>query len=335
MKKILSVLLSIATLLSLSTPAFAIFSHPISADQAVFTQAEARSLNLSPTETDSVYQSSTGNYFIEDDNSYIAVSKTDIPFNSLSTVQAILNSDDYSPKLKESIQKYYAYAVQEGITNEITMALYSSPGFTIDDEGTETHYGKEMRYQVLDYGTVSTKTQELYAGKDAFTIADSTVNLTISAASLVVVGLGIINYPVAASIDAGITGVSAAKSMLDIIRLAYPNKKFTGTTDDFIEINFHYRYYEKYISVNTDNLGWTDAVTTCRGAVDKGNLRVCLYDEKKLEMADKTYTIKPFTVQGESYASPWQAAYDHMFFSLYEPARIKVGDLSLDFGAFI
>ncbi len=346
MRKFLSFFLSIATLLSLSTPALAAFSYPVSADQTVISEVDARTMKLVPTETDSVYQSATGNYFVEDDNSYIAVSKTDIPFNSTSAVQAILNSDDYSPQLKESIQEYYSYAVQEGLTDEITMSLYSSPVLTSDDlfpdsvlasndEGTETHFGKEMRYQVLDYGTTSTKTKELYAGKDAFAIADSAVNLTIAGASLAVVGLGVIGIPVATAVNVGINGVSAAKSMLDILRLAYPKKTFTGTTSDFIEVNFHYRYYEKYISVNTDTLGWMDAVTTCKAVVDKGTLRVCLYDKENYEMSDNSYTIKSFTVQGENYADPWEAAFNHMFFALYEPAKIKVGDLTLDFGAFI
>lgn len=335
MKKFLSLLLSFATLFSLSTPALAAFSGPISSDQTVLSKAEAQALNLVPTETDTVYQSAAGSYFVENNDSYIPVSKTDIPFTSSSAVQAVLNSEDYSPQLKESVKEYYDYAVREDITDEITMSLYSSAAFTADEEGTEIHFGKEMRYQVLDYGTTSTKTKELYAGKDAFSIADSAVNLTISGASLAVVGLGVVGIPVHTAINVGITGVSAAKSMLDILRLAYPNKTFTGTTDDFIEVNFHYRYYEKYISVNTDTLGWTDAVTTCKAVVDKGTLRVCLYDEVNREMSDNSYTIKPFTVQGENYADPWEVAYNHMFFALYEPAKIKVGDLTLDFGAFI
>ncbi len=334
MKKFLSWFLSLVTLLSLSTPVLATESYPISADQAVLSKAEAMTLNLVPTETDTVYQAADGNYFVENDDSYIAVSKTDIPFNSTFAVQAILNSDDCSPKLKESIQEYYEYAVKEGLTDEIIMSLYSSSSLPIDEEGSGTYFGKEMRYQVLDFGTTSTKTEELYKGYDAFSMAESTFNLTINAGSLAVVGLGLIGIPVSTAISVGFTAVSAGKSILDILRLAFPNRTFTGTTDDFIEVSFHYHYYEKYISVKTDALGWMDAVTTCKAAVDKGTLRVCLYDEVNREMSDKSYTIEPFVAQGENYADPWEAAFNHMFFALYEPAKIEVGDLILDFSAF-
>lgn len=333
MKKIVSLLLSIATLLSLSIPSFASYSSPVLAEQNVLSEADARALNLVRTETDSVYQSAiTGGYYVEDSDSYFAVFKTDIPFNSQSIVQGILNSNEYSPQLKESIKEYYEYAVQENLTDEITMHLYSSPGYTIEDEGSGTHFGKEMRYQVLDYGTTSTKTQELYSGKDAFAVADSAVNIAIAAGSLAVIGLGTVGIPVATAINVGINGVSAVKSMLDLLRNVFPSKTFSGTTSDFIEVNFHYRYFEKYVSVNTDTLGWMDAVTTCKAVVDKGTLRVCLYDEENLDMCDNSYTIKGFTVQGENYADPWQAAFNHMFFSLYEPAKINVGDLTLNFG---
>lgn len=335
MKKFLSILLSIATLFSLSTPALAAFSNPALADQHVLSKAEARVLSLVPTETDTVFQSAFGGYFVEDSDSYIPVSKTDIPFSSASAVQAILNSDDYSSQIKESIQKYYRYAVQEDLTDEITMHLYSSGSFIIDEEGTGTHFGKEMRYQVLDYGTMSTRTKELYAGINAFEFADNATNLAIAAASLVVMCPGVAAIPAAAAISVAITGVSAAKSMLDILRLLYPNKTFSGTTDDFIEVNFHYRYCEKHVSVNTDTLGWTDAVTTCKALVDKGTLRLCLYDKDNLEMSDNSYKINSFTVQGASYADPWEAAYNHMFLALYEPAEIEVGDLTLNFAEFV
>lgn len=54
-KKFLSWFLSLVTLLSLSTPVLATESYPISADQAVLSKAEAMTLNLVPTETDTVY----------------------------------------------------------------------------------------------------------------------------------------------------------------------------------------------------------------------------------------------------------------------------------------
>lgn len=335
MKKVLSCLLCASLLFSLSTPVFALSINTVPASQSILSTAEARTLNLVPTETDSVYQAANGKYFVQNSDFYIAVEKMNIPFNSMSTVQEVVNSDDYSPRLKEAIQNYYEYAVRENMTDEITLTLYSSPGFFVDEEGTEEHFGKEMRYQVLDYGTTSTRNKEINSGLDTFAMADNAVNLTINGASLVVVGLGLVNAPVSASISAGISGVSAAKSILDLFRLAFPNRTFTGTTDDFAEVTFHYHYYEKYISVNTDTAGWNDAVTTCKALVDLAKLRVCLYDDETLNMSEKWYNLPQFTVQGESYADPWEAAYNHMFFGLYEPATIEIEDLTLNFGDFI
>lgn len=335
MKKFLSVLLSVVILFTISAPTFAFSINTVPSEQTILSNKEATSLNLVPTKTDSVYQAATGEYFIHDRDFYVAVERTDIPLNSPAALQAVVNSDDFSPRLKASIQNYYEYAVQENIADETTMTLYSSPGFTIAEEGSDDSLGKEMRYQVLDYGSTSIPGQRINSGLDTFTMADSAVNLSINSASLAVIGLGLVNVPISTTVQAGITGVSAAKSILDIFRAAFPNKTFTGTTEDFAEITFHYDYYEKYVTVKTDNAGWTDALTSGKACIDLSKLRVCLYDEEELDMSEEWYELEPFTVQGENYEDPWQAAYDHMFLGLFEPACIEVGDLTYDFGAFI
>lgn len=323
-------------LFSLSTPALAASTYTAKTEKAILSIAEAKMMNLTLTNTDSVYKTSNGKYFAQTDENYIAVSKIDIPFSSPDIVQSVLTCDEYSPHLKESIQKYYDYANHENMTDEITMTLFSSGGFIIDDEGDYNHGGKEMRYQVLDYGEASTKTIEINSGRDTYSMADTAISVLITGASAVVLGRSLSGVPVDTRIATSIDGVSIAKSMLDIIKSLNPNKTITGTTSDFSEINFHYRYLEKYITVNTDTIGWTDALTTCRAEIDYGTLRVCLYDADTLKMYDKNFTVNSFVAQGENYESPWQAAYDHMFFSLYEPVSLKVDkSTTLKFGDFI
>lgn len=194
--------------------------------------------------------------------------------------------------------------------------------------------GKEMRYHVVYYGTQPIETVTLDKGVELAEEIGNEVNFLLSAAPLcmLVVPPSAVGYE---TVNLGLTLAGSAVGIASYIKNKYGVTVITGRTDDFCEINFDYKYYEKYVEVNTDTLGWCLAVTTTKADIIQGTYRVVIHLPNG-DLIDENLIVPRFIVQGESYNNPWQTAYNHMFFALQENVELKLDDnTEVRFGDFI
>lgn len=323
-KKMIALVLSIATCFTLSAPCFA-------ADNMTINTAE-----LKTTETAGIFETNNGEYVMESAGEYFLMEKTDVALSNESAVNRVLLDNDLPIEVRENIKQKYDDLKAAGSTDEVTLTLYEDVGLyrNSNTRGVEspvykTYNGLEMKSIVTSWTGRSQPTVKIYDGKKAYTSASTLIDIAMIGGNFVKEG----------SKASKILAVfSAGKTLWQAYKEVNPGIiKTTASNDDFVELNFNYDFYQKFVYVYSNSLeGWQHALEAEKVVIRNPYIRACYVDDNGYSGGSKVLQIigKVVTWESASYSDPWQTAHNHMFFKLIEQLDATVGDHEFIFGDF-
>ena len=323
-KKLIALLLAVSTCFALSAPCFA-------ADNSMINAAA-----LKTTETAGVFETYDGKYVMESNGEYFLMKKSSIALTNEVAVNHILQNNDLPTEVKENIREKYDALKEAGLTDDVTLTLYEDLGLYqnantrgVQDPVYKTYNGLEMKSIVTSWTGRNQPTVKIYDGKKAYNSASTLIDIAMIGGNFVKEG---------SKASKILAAFSAGKTLWQAYKEVNPGIiKTTASNDDFVELNFTYDFYQKFVYVYSEALdGWQHALDAEKAVIKNPYIRACYVDDSGYSGGSKVLQIigKVVTWESESYSDPWQTAHNHMFFKLIEQLDATVGDYKFVFGDF-
>ena len=323
-KKLIALTLLIATCFTLSAPCFAIGNTMIDATA------------LKTTETAGIFEASNGRYVMESNGEYFLMEKTDIDLSNESAVNRVLLDNDLPIEVRENIKQKYDDLKASGLADDVTLTLYEDMGLyqNLNTRGVgspvyKTYDGLEMKSIITSWTGRNQPTVKIYDGKKAYTSASTLIDILMIGGNFVKEG---------SKASKILAAFGAGKTLWQAYKEVNPGIiKTTASNNDFVELNFTYDFYQKFVYVYSDFFeDWQHALEAEKVVIKNPYIRACYVDDNGYSGGSRVLQIigKVVTWESESYSDPWKMAHTHMFLKRIESLDAVVGDYEFVFGDF-
>ena len=290
--------------------------------------------SLVETETEGIYETASGTYLMESNGEYFVMEKRKAALSSESEVSALLEDESLPKEVRDNIAEKYELLKETGEADGVTLTLYEDLGTVSNLRGVhtpvyKTYKNHEMKSIVTSWTGLNQETVKIYSGKKTYPTASTLVDIALAAGSFAKLD---------PKVELTLAVFGAGKTLWSAYKEINPGiQKTTASTDDFVELNFRYDFYQKFVYVYSTTLeGWQHALEAERVVVRDPYVRACFMDDSGYSGGARVLQVIGSVVplESESYSDPWDTAYNHMFFKLIEKLDAKIGNYNFVFGDF-
>jgi hypothetical protein len=236
--------------------------------------------------------------------------------------------------VRDNIEEKYLLLQKAELTDEVSLTIYEDTGAYSQTRGVgspvyKTYKDHQMKSIITSWIGLNQDTVKIYEGKKTYTSASTIIDLELAACSF-------------AKLDPDVNLILATFGASKTLWAAYKElnpgiKKTTASTDDYVELNFNYNFYQKFVYVYSTTLdGWQHALEAEKVIIKNPYVRACFMDDSGYSGGTKVIQVigNVVTLESESYSNPWDTAYNHMFFKLIETLDATIGNYKFVFGDF-